>query len=437
LREGLKARLLDVILLLEFKIKPNSDRQKAYQECTRHWSEALLLLSKNVRGMGITVLSEVLKQSIYYEFTDLSLSALSTLRLHYGATDGDTVRYRYYQELYRKYEGVWMMENEAEDAYTYLSSFGVGKLSGQKLSEVAQEYYERLKLYLIKSDTFRLHVCGRMVETMIYSSRNDHAATAAACESAIAFFRRKKFETTLPLQAFYYQLILCYIQLEEFEKGEAIIRHYQSVFRKGSFNWFKLQELYFLLALRTKQFEKAYAVSNMVDRKLRLGSQPGSMVYMWEIYRAFMQILDQTGVFVLPGKRYQGYKRSALICEIPVYAKEKRGLNIPLLLVQILFDISDRKFNQATERITALQQYNSSRTKQQGGYRSRCFIRSLRHFPAHSYQYALVKRSTQRYLEQLRAQPLDISQTHEVEIMPYERLLEWAVLMLADAPARV
>jgi hypothetical protein len=433
LRDGLTARLLEVILLLEFNIKPSSDRQKAYQACTRHCSEALLLLSKNVRGMGIAILKEVLKQSIYYEFTDLTLSALATLRLHAGATDGDRARYRQYQALYRKYQDIWMMENEAEDAYTYLTSFGVEKSSGRTLSEAAQAYYERLQPYLAKSDTFRLHVCGRMVETMIYSSRNDHVSFAASCESAIAFFRRKKFETTLPLQAFYYQLILCYIQLEEFEKGEAIMRHYQSVFREGSFNWFKLQELYFLLAVYTRHYDKAHAVVQMVEQKLRSESQSRQLEDMWEIYRAFVQFLSLSGVFELSGKRLKAFRPSSLSCEIPVFAPEKRGINIPLLIVQILFDLLERKYDQATVRIAAIQQYNSGRSIQQGYYRSRCFIRALGHFPVSAYHPKGVSRAVQPFLKQLRAHPLDMAfQTHEVEMMPYERLLELAVATLSD-----
>ena len=141
------------------------------------------------------------------------------------------------------------MENEAEDNYTHLVSYFVNsKSSKTSISDKAREYFESVQQYMERSESFRLHLCGRMIQVMIHSSKNDYAATARVCEEAIAFFKGKTFESNLPLQAFYYQLIVCYIQLKEFEKGEVIIQQYQTVFEEGSFNWYKLQELFFLLA---------------------------------------------------------------------------------------------------------------------------------------------------------------------------------------------
>lgn len=258
LKNKLKERLTDTVFLLDFHEPGYTDRQKAFYECNKKWAAASVLLSKNAKLIGIDILENLLRHTTLYEFTDLTLSVLYTLRLHYGTIAGDHEKYVQYRDLYKQYQSFSLIENEAEELYTQLvSQYVVSKATKEVLSEKAQEYYDKIKGNLEKSDSFRLHLCGRLIQTIIYTSRNDYAATAEVCESAIAFFESKPFESKLPLQAFYYQLVVCYTQMKAFDKGQEIISRYQAIFDEGSFNWFKLQELYLLLSMHTKHYTDA------------------------------------------------------------------------------------------------------------------------------------------------------------------------------------
>lgn len=161
LRERLKERILNVVFLVDFRANTSSDRQKAYFECNRKWAAAMLLMSKNVKGVSIGIIEGLLKQTIQYEFTELTLSALSSLRLHYGTIYGDTSKYSLYRDMYRKYQEVWMMENEVEDSYTHLVSHYVNsKAAKTPISEEAQHCFDRIAPYMEQSDSFRLHLSG-------------------------------------------------------------------------------------------------------------------------------------------------------------------------------------------------------------------------------------------------------------------------------------
>lgn len=438
LRERLKERILNVVFLLEFRTASGSDRQKAYFECNRKWAAAMVLMSKNAKRVSVGILEDLLKQTLHFEFTELTLCTLSSLRLHYGTIYGDTSKYNLYREMYQKYQEVWMMENEAEDSYTHLvSHFVNSKASKSPLSVKAQEYYSRIEPFMEQSGSFRLHLCGRLVQIMIYSSRNDYGATARVCEEAIAFFRNKNFESNLPLQAFYYQLIVCYIQLQEFEKGAAVIEQYQSIFEEGSFNWYKLQELFFLLAMYTKHYLKAFEVCEMVQKKLRSGNQPVQIAEMWKIYEAYVQFLVLLKKITLPPGYVSRFKVAKFLNEIPTYSKDKQGMNIPILIVQILFSISERNYHQSIDRIEAVEKYCSRYLKQNETYRSSCFIKALLQFPACAFHHDVILKKAQKYIDMLHTQPLEVAyQTHEIEIIPYEHLWEMAMETLANARSR-
>ncbi len=430
LRDRLQERILGVLFLLEFKATSGSDRQKAYFECNRKWAAAMVLMSKNAKRVSVGVLEDLLKQTIHFEFTELSLSILSNLRLHYGTILGDPVRYRMYRELYQRHQQIWMMENEAEDLYTHLvSHFVNSKSTKNSLSDQAQEYFEQVKSHLETSDSFRLHLCARLIQVMISSSRNDYAATAKICEDAIQFFRTKQFESNLALQAFYYQLIVCYIQLQEFEKGQVIIEQYQSLFEDGSFNWYKLQELFFLLAMYTQHYSAAFKVCEAVLQKLRAATVPPVQIMeMWKIYEAYMHYLIQIGKVSPPPEYKTKFKIAKFLNEIPTYSKDKQGMNIPILVVQILFSISEKNNHQAIDRIEAIEKYCSRYLKQNETFRSSCFIKALLQIPAGSFRPEIVAGKAQKFIDQLNAQPLEVAyQTHEIEIIPYEHLWELAM----------
>lgn len=434
LRERLKERLLNVVFLLEFKSASLSNRQKAYQECSRKWAAAILLNSKNVKRVSMGVFEDVLKQAIYYEFTDLALNALSYLKVYYGAIYGDAGRYAIYREMYRKYQEIWLLENEAEDSYTHLvSHFVNSKSSKTALSDTAKEYFDRLRPAMAQSDSFRLHLCGRLVEVMIYSSRNDYAATARVCEAAIAFFRTKPFESNLPLQAFYYQLIVCYLQMQEFEKGEAIMVQYQGVFEEGSFNWFKLQELFFLLAMYTRHYERAFEVLVMVQKKLSgKGAYPAHIVEMWKVYGAYVHFLIQIKQVTPSFQPDSKFKLARFLNETPVFSKDKQGMNIPILVIQILFNLAARNYSESIDRMESIEKYCSRYLRQNETYRSSCFIKALLQFPLANFHPEAVRRKSQKYIDLLKSQPLEVAnQTHEIEIIPYEHLWELALQTIA------
>lgn len=424
LKNKLKERLLDVVFLLDFQEPSYSDRQKAHYECNKRWATAMTLLSKKIKTTGIEQLELMLRHTEHYEFTELSMSAAYHLRLHYGTLVGDMAKYEHFRDLYRRYQAIWAMENEAEELYTDLiSGYAGSRAPQQDLTKRAEAHFKRIEPYMAECSSFRLHVSGRLLQMMIHSGKNDYRAMADLCERALDFFRSKPYVSHLPLQIFYYQLVVCCVQLRDFGRGKAIVSQNADVYEAGTFNWFKVQELYVLLALHTQHYDDAFDTCITVSQHPALAQQPDQIREMWKIYEAYAQFLARIRrADRQPNPKYRLHK---FLNEIPVFSKDRRGMNIPVLIVSLLYDIANQNYDAALDRVEAVEKYTARYLKKDEHFRSNCFLKMLVQIPEAAFHREAAARKAERYLTQLRQMPLEIAnQPHEIEIIPYEDLWE-------------
>lgn len=430
LKNKLKERLLDVVFLLDYNEPNYTDRQKAHFECHKKWATAMMLLSKKVHQAGIELLEQLLRHTRHFEFTELSMNALYYLRLHYGTVAGDPKKYEYYRDMYRQYQSVWAMENEAEEAYTqFISRYVVGRATQEEAAAQAEAAFRQIEPYLAQSDSFRLHLSGRLLQLQAFSSRGDHRKVADLCAEAIQFFKAKPYDSHLPMQAFYYQLVVSCVQLRDFGRGQAVIRQHHAIYEEGTFNWFKVQELYFLLALHTQHYDDAFDTCERALQHPALEKQPAQIREMWKIYEAYTQLLVRARrTDRLPARRF---KPGKFLNEIPEFSKDKRGMNIPILIAQILFDVADKRYDACIERVEAIGKYASRYLKKQDNFRGNCFLKMLLQLPEAAFHREAAKRKAERYLSQLGEVPIEIAnQPFEIEIIPYEDLWDIALDLL-------
>jgi len=430
LKNKLKERLLDTVFLLDFKDTNFSNRQKAFFECYKKWAAAMILLIRNARTSGIDVLEKLLRHATRFEFTELTLDILRVLRLQYSTVEGDFKKYEGIREQYDRFEQLWLLESRAERFYTdMMIRYTHSKSTKLEVSEMATRFYKELEPHMVEFQSFKLHLFGRLIQVTIYSSINEYTATAKHCEEAIAFFDQKDYDSGLPLQVFYYNLLVCYLQLREFEKGQVIISKSANLFEEGSFNWFKVQELYFLLAMHTRHYDQAFQIYWRTINQARYTEQADHVKEMWRIYQAYLHYLVKTGYFVIPEYgESDNFRLSRFMNEIPIYMRDKRGMNISILVIQILFALAEKKYDQTSERMESINKYCSRYLKENDTFRSNCFIKMLLLIPEGNFHRENVARKTAKLLQMLGRVPIEVAnQTYEVEIMPYEHLWEMAV----------
>ena len=157
---------------------------------------------------------------------------------------------------------------------------------------------------------------------------------------------------------------------------------------------------------------------------------PDNLREMWSIFEAYLHYLVDQGL-VRPEEedtRFNKFRLGKFLNNTPIFSRDKRGMNIPILIIQILFMINQQKYHSAIDKIDAIEKYCSRYLTKNDTFRSNCLIKMLLQIPICSFHRVAVERKTEKYLHKLKRVPLEVAkQTYEIEIIPYENLWKMAV----------
>ncbi|NNF22026.1 MAG: hypothetical protein HKN67_08795 [Saprospiraceae bacterium] len=109
--------------------------------------------------------------------------------------------------------------------------------------------------------------------------------------------------------------------------------------------------------------------------------------------------------------------------DVDKFARDKRGLNITINIIQMLFLIIDEKYDDVLDKLAALKQYNFRYLKRPEYARSSNFIKMLLKIPEANYEPDLIRSKAAKFYDNLVSHTSDFSeQSMSIEIIPYEQL---------------
>jgi len=431
LKLTLRDRLISVLFIMDARQPAFSNYQRAYYECCQSWAAIKMLLGRNARKSAIQLARRALKQAVRFEFSDVCRDITDVLRFHYGAIEGDFKKYEEYNQLYQQYQGQAMWEAKAKGLYLSLVIHYVNEKGYKtKIGRQAAGAYEELRAALSEYNTHNLHLYAFLIRLIETTSLKAHEQTIAVCEEAIEFFDQKPFHTLVTQQTFHYQLLECYIQLRKFEKGKRVAGRCLESQEKGSFNWFKYMELYFILSMHTRQYRQAYKIFRQADGNARFDALPDNFRELWRIHEAYLHYLKALGKFEVKGddKRFSKFRLGKFLNETPIFSQDKKGVNVSILIIQFLFFVLRRQYDKAGDSAISLDQYNKRYLVKGEHYRSHCLIKMLVQVPRARFHLQATLRKADKYYERLTKAPIEWSgQVSEVEIIPYEDI--WEMLL--------
>jgi hypothetical protein len=442
---NLKAKLREKLLNTLFFIDPyqanHSDRQVSFFEAHKDYAAAQILLAKNAQQSAVELLKKLLKKCEHYEFSELSLMITRALCLHYSTRIGDEKRYDYYDKKRTAYEVITSLEGKAEKYYSQLILKFVNKKSPKPhLAQQAELFCAELIPELKKCTSYKFHLFTALIRLFQYTCTNDYPATLPICAEVIRFFEKKPFAANTPIQLCYHHQLVAYIQLEDYDNARQVAELSQQLTQDGTFNWFNNLEYLFLLAMHTSRFQEAYQLfSTAIDHK-RFSFLPEYVQEMWGIYHAYLHLMIDLGKVKVAEEdnNFTPFRIQRFLNSIPLYSKDKQGMNIAILIVQILFYLQKGKYDLSIDRIETIEKYCSRYLMNPETIRSYYFIKLLLVIPQVGFHRTAVERHTKKYLDKLRDVSSEFSQQfHKIEIIPYELLWETTLSMLGQTIIKV
>ena len=438
LRRKLRRGLLNTVFFFDLPQSDSNERQRAYHESCKTWAAAKILLAKNANYIGIELCHKLLKKAAKFDFTDLVMDITRILRLHYATREGNIKKYELYNDLFKQCEKVWIEENLAEELYMELVLRYVNSQTIlEETHSMAIEFYKQIEDSLAKHKSFRLHLCGMLIQQVIHSTKYDWEGMISLCQESIQFFLNKPYKASVPLQIAYHHQLIAYTQLLRFEEGQKAATSCLEYLEPGSFNWFKHQEYYFLLCMNTREYQQAFEIFKETTTHRRVQFLSAAAAEVWKIYEAYLYYLSSNEELVLPDEdqTLSKFRIYRFLNDTPIFSKDKKGMYIPILIIQILITLKEKKYNQAQENFENIDRFCSRYLRQGETFRSNCFIKMLLSIPACNFHREAVMRKTAKLKKRLESDSNKFIRA-EIEIIPYEKLWDYVLESLSNKAYR-
>ncbi|MBK7873247.1 MAG: hypothetical protein IPJ74_22545 [Saprospiraceae bacterium] len=443
LKAKLLHRLTNALFFIDLKKPSYTTRQRAYQECHKNWAAVKILFGENAREAGVDLAKKILSQAEKYEFTHLCMDIAKTLRVHYGAMLAAKKEYNLYKTLYNKYFELYALENYAEESYTELMMQQAdSKISMEQIGQQAEVFYQELMPALEKYDTHDLLFYSSLLKLIASTAVHDYSLVLEICDKAIESFELKQFVARMPLQVFQYQKIVCLIQLRQTNEKDfaSLIAKKPKFLKEGTYNWYRFQEAYIILGLHTQHYQKAYDLFLHGIKHKRFEFLPPDQQEYWRILEAYLFYLHEIGKIDTQGERYSSSKfwLGKFLNQTQISAKDKRGMNVTILIIQIILLINQKKWGKTLDKIESIEQYCSRYLHKPDTIRAYYFMKMLLTLPKNNFHREAVARKSANYFKHLQKHALEIgNQSFFMEIILFEDLWKMILENLNNQFARI
>ncbi|MBN8677429.1 MAG: hypothetical protein J0M29_04345 [Chitinophagales bacterium] len=430
LKGRLERNLINTAFFVDVNQPMFNERTKAYYNCYRDFAAANILFAREATRPGIDILEHLLEQTIKYEFTELTAEVASRLRREYSRV-GSVALHERYAKIHREYEDKRRFEMLALEYFENLINYYIVRRSpNEEIHQLASTYYDELQPLADKADTCQYHFHSAQIGIIKYLSINDCGAALKICNDVLALLRKRSNASRGALIGASFQKIACLIQLRVFDgEAEEAIEFCLSIEEEGNFNWFRTHELYIHYCLFAKRYDEALSLFEKASTQPKFESLSGAVRDNWQLYGGYIHLLAALGV--LPQDKVEKvvgtFRYAKLSNEIEVLTKDKQGMNIPLVLLPVIYNLVKGTFDASDISPESLEKYRKRYLDNDMNRRSAAFLNMLIAYAKRDYQSASAEKKIKKELEILeKEQPLVAGQTYAVEIIPYEDI--WAMM---------
>jgi hypothetical protein len=201
---------------------------------------------------------------------------------------------------------------------------------------------------------------------------------------------------------------------------------------EGSPSWFKTLELLTYAALRSRYYDAAVMhYQQATTHELYEQNSTPMMRDIFKVYFAQICLMHEGGHYI-PSKQYKDifkdkFRTGHFKNDLEITEKDKSGLNISVLFVDIAFELIRGQADQITERFDAIQKYLQRYAEEEGEGRVYAYAKLLEGGIKYHWRVKdLQGEEFESPLHHLQTTQVDIlNMRFEIEVLPYEELWEF------------
>ncbi len=428
LKSRFSKRLLNTLFFLDSNDPSFSNYHRANYTCNKNWAQIRILLNSGARNAAIKIASKTLGVAITYKFSDIILNC-SRILMNHASLNGNEKEYEEFAALTNIAFKNLEEEIRAEEMYQRLTiTFSSSVTSPNELSAIAAKSLEDVNKLCEHSDSYQLHYLKYQIWILYTQITGDFKQTIKVCEAAEQYLvDNPNFNQNIKQANLALIKISSYLQLRDYENGRVNAEKCLELVPEGSNNWFVFLEYYFLLAMHTENYINAAGIYIKVVNHPRFIYASEERKEKWKIFEAYINYIFETENLDRELLSYDPAKRKfrllKFLNEVPNFTKDKKGYNVSILVIQIIYMLEKGEYTGIINRSEALNVYCSRYLRKDESYRSSCFLKMLLTMVKEDFGYERTKQMAQKYLRKFNeGDPNGNTMVNEWEIIPYEIL---------------
>ncbi|MEP6794050.1 MAG: hypothetical protein ABJB16_06970 [Saprospiraceae bacterium] len=431
----LKVRLKDLLIrsiLLQNTTNDSSDSRVS--ETINGYRYALverLLITRKSDYLAIDIAEKAIVRSIKYHATENVLVHARILIGHYGKVEYNKYKLTKYLHVQEKYLDIYSWELKAENYYHDLL-----RTEYQSLATASQETKDKAISYVndldsvqnIRSYAFRFY--RFRVKATYFEYAKDFSSLLDLTESALKEFNTPEFKSGPALFSINLRRIYALIQIGSFTSAISIGKAELEKVPSGSQPWYLMAHYVLKAQLYLPDYRNAIELIKSIIESPKFVKLGDSYKELFNTTLGYIHLIVDAGLVVNPidlQERLPEFKLGKFLNATPVFSKDKRGINVSILLIHIAILLQRKDYSSIIDRIDSLNQYVYRYLRKDDSFRSNCMIKMVIQMTKADFHPLRTERYTNELYDLLVQVKLDGSgENIETEIIPYEVL--WDIM---------
>jgi hypothetical protein len=415
--------------VLDFKQSDKmTDFQQAYYITTRQQA-VLKILNGRAKYFAVFDLAQSLCElAMKFEFAEPVITATAMLKRHYLTKVPDAKKYVYYKELQEKYTRILEAERMADDFFAEVTgSFIENRTAKLLLKPVVDGFMEQLSPYKNSVNSFFFIYYAGMLEIWSWIIVNDYTQALRVSDECISRLEEKNFRYDSGLLGLLHRKVICCMMLKKYSEGIEAIEKTNALMLPNSHNWFNNGILQIQLAFHTQDYKQAIQKCIELVKSSGFDYQISTVKEELKICEAYLQWLvayNKIKVSKAEKEAIGQFRLTRIINELLTFSKDKKGMNIPILMLQVLWLLAEKRYEEFLDRLDALSKYKTRYLKEDENLRTNLIIKLLYQIPENGYDKRKILRKTEALLQRLNEAQ---SAAYEIEVFPYP--IYWNLLL--------
>jgi len=354
-------KLLNSLLFLDLDERKFPSYSKAVAECHRNMYCIRILLLLNARQSSTFIATKTIRKAIRHELTDAILFCSRYLRNHFGFI-GDQKNFEHFNSLVKRYHEILSAEDASAEYLETINVMGVNSNSSPKeFVEMSSNCLQKVTSLFKMYPTYQMSLNYYRIKSLAKFYQKDYAGAIKTWKEFDIFIEKyKDFDYDNRIAESELNKMNCYLQLRDFKDGSICALNCDKHSKPYSNNWFIFKEYYLLLAFHTSNYEQVTNTIDLVTNNDYFKHLMINRLEKWRIFEAYHNVLFKTGLTkgINHKRKHSKFILSKFLNETPIYAKDKSGYNVSILIVQILHLFIDRNYSAITDKIDALKRYS-------------------------------------------------------------------------------